>query len=157
MFIPLLGYTAGILYLALKAVHSYKRILILRQEFMQVKTSPLNELERLGEQEVQQILQQQQNHYDHESGGVVGNGGNTTTTATAATTSGGNSMNDGMCSICHDTLTNPIRIASCQHIFCSECIDEWLERESTCPLCRGPVNHPGKVRFRTTDLLPMMY
>ena len=28
----------------------------------------------------------------------------------------------------------------CGHMFCEGCIDEWLRREHTCPLCRAPID-----------------
>ena len=39
------------------------------------------------------------------------------------------------CSICQDTMSQPLKLR-CKHIFCEECIGEWLERDITCPLCR---------------------
>ena len=32
---------------------------------------------------------------------------------------------------------------SCGHIFCQGCLEEWLRRESTCPLCRASVADAG--------------
>lgn len=46
---------------------------------------------------------------------------------------------DETCSICHDELNKAV-ILSCKHIFCEECVCEWLERERTCPLCRAVVS-----------------
>jgi len=46
---------------------------------------------------------------------------------------------DTTCSICHDDVSNPV-ILSCKHIFCEDCVCEWLERERTCPLCRAVVS-----------------
>jgi hypothetical protein len=37
---------------------------------------------------------------------------------------------DNVCTICHDTLMNPIRLR-CGHIFCEDCVYEWLQREQT--------------------------
>jgi predicted amidophosphoribosyltransferase len=28
----------------------------------------------------------------------------------------------------------------CGHMFCDGCIEEWLRREHTCPLCRAPIS-----------------
>jgi len=149
-----LGYSAGLFYLALKTLHSYKCVATVRIDIMQLRNPPLNELEKLGEQEVQQLLSQhRQQYYEHDHGR---GGGDTTTTTTTITAAAANTATT-MCPICHDTLSSPVKIASCSHVFCSECIDEWLERESTCPLCRGPVNHPGKIRFQPANLLPVMY
>jgi len=51
----------------------------------------------------------------------------------------GEVASDETCSICHDELSKPV-ILSCKHIFCEECVCEWLERERTCPLCRAVVS-----------------
>ena len=48
------------------------------------------------------------------------------------------------CSICQDTMTMPLKLR-CRHIFCEECIGEWLDRDTTCPLCRAVVK-PEVVR-----------
>jgi len=42
-----------------------------------------------------------------------------------------------VCPICHDPPTTPIRL-HCSHIFCEECVAEWLQRERTCPLSVNP-------------------
>lgn len=41
------------------------------------------------------------------------------------------------CSICLGDFTSneSIRILSCNHVFNTECIDEWLSKKRTCPLC----------------------
>lgn len=44
-----------------------------------------------------------------------------------------------MCSICQDTLKSPLKLRPCRHIFCEDCISEWLDRDTTCPLCRTVV------------------
>ena len=46
------------------------------------------------------------------------------------------------CSICQDELSAPQKL-SCGHLFCSQCIGEWLDREATCPMCRAVVRRPG--------------
>jgi hypothetical protein len=35
---------------------------------------------------------------------------------------------------------------ACSHIFCEECISEWLTRDkaATCPMCRAQIQPPGK-------------
>ncbi|KAK5970618.1 Zinc finger C3HC4 type [Trichostrongylus colubriformis] len=43
-----------------------------------------------------------------------------------------------MCSVCHENFSSPIKL-SCSHIFCTSCIDRWLECENTCPICRAVV------------------
>ena len=49
------------------------------------------------------------------------------------------------CCICHAGLEGPVRL-SCSHVFCEECISEWLDRDSTCPLCRKTVKPACSVR-----------
>ncbi|TRY97167.1 hypothetical protein DNTS_020329 [Danionella cerebrum] len=40
-----------------------------------------------------------------------------------------------VCPICQADFKQP-RVLVCQHIFCEECIAQWLNQERTCPLCR---------------------
>ena len=45
------------------------------------------------------------------------------------------------CCICMD---RPIeRVLTCFHAYCDSCIDEWKEKEDTCPLCRQKENGKG--------------
>nr|CDS30441.2 expressed protein [Hymenolepis microstoma] len=41
------------------------------------------------------------------------------------------------CPICYQRLNEP-RTLPCDHIFCKNCITDWLEREQKCPLCLRP-------------------
>ncbi|KAI3788499.1 hypothetical protein L2E82_01267 [Cichorium intybus] len=43
-----------------------------------------------------------------------------------------------VCAICQEKMHAPLMLR-CKHIFCEECVSEWLERERTCPLCRAVV------------------
>lgn len=41
------------------------------------------------------------------------------------------------CSICLDNLSkSEEKVLSCSHTFHSQCVDEWLEYQSSCPVCR---------------------
>ncbi|XP_054163575.1 E3 ubiquitin-protein ligase NRDP1-like [Oppia nitens] len=40
-----------------------------------------------------------------------------------------------MCSICNDVLCEPL-VTECDHLFCRECITEWLSVNRTCPIDR---------------------
>jgi hypothetical protein len=44
-----------------------------------------------------------------------------------------------MCSICLTDVTLDKKALSCNHIYHKKCIDKWLERKSTCPVCRKEV------------------
>ena len=45
-------------------------------------------------------------------------------------------MNKTTCSICFDEPTRPT-VTPCGHIFCYECINDWLQRQSSCPICKS--------------------
>lgn len=51
---------------------------------------------------------------------------------------------DPDCSICQERLSNPV-VLGCGHIFDEECVGEWLDRERTCPICRGRVATAGRL------------
>ena len=42
------------------------------------------------------------------------------------------------CSVCLDELNGDkiIKFLKCEHVFHSECVDSWLSRSASCPLCR---------------------
>ncbi len=40
------------------------------------------------------------------------------------------------CSICDDIFRNPIRLKSCGHTYCLNCILQWSRHNLNCPLCR---------------------
>jgi len=39
------------------------------------------------------------------------------------------------CSICWENKSNMVQ-TNCNHIFCKNCIDSWLEEKNNCPVCR---------------------
>ena len=45
------------------------------------------------------------------------------------------------CSVCHDgfTVGQVARQLPCGHLFCPDCIEEWLKLHRSCPLCRREV------------------
>ncbi len=45
---------------------------------------------------------------------------------------------DAECPICRDRGPGWHRTA-CDHIFHTECIESWIRRNRTCPICRGPL------------------
>ncbi|KAJ7741060.1 hypothetical protein B0H16DRAFT_1728700 [Mycena metata] len=47
-----------------------------------------------------------------------------------------------ICSICLDTVYKPV-IPLCMHVFCFDCLLEWLRQGNpVCPCCRAPVREP---------------
>ncbi|CAG2178327.1 unnamed protein product [Oppiella nova] len=44
------------------------------------------------------------------------------------------------CSICQDILRNPVVAPCCLQMFCEQCINEWLNTETTCPHDRKVLN-----------------
>ena len=55
-----------------------------------------------------------------------------------------------ICSICKGVLENPLE-TSCQHLFCGECIHQWLLRCKSCPQCRK-----GIVKANLRQVLPAL-
>ena len=45
---------------------------------------------------------------------------------------------ENKCPICLDELVD-VKVTSCQHRFCSQCIDLWMENHRSCPCCRQEV------------------
>ena len=46
------------------------------------------------------------------------------------------------CTICFNELLDETCITECNHRFCKECLDKWLDsNKSTCPLCRDNINY----------------
>lgn len=43
--------------------------------------------------------------------------------------------NEFICSICTPVVENPMQ-STCEHVFCSQCINVWLEQAKTCPVGR---------------------
>ncbi len=65
------------------------------------------------------------------------------------------------CCICHEIVRKPAIVLECSHIFCEDCLQEWLDRESTCPLCRRRTwsKTPIPISYRDghTSLLPFFW
>ncbi|KAL8484688.1 hypothetical protein ACS0TY_027108 [Phlomoides rotata] len=50
-----------------------------------------------------------------------------------------------LCCVClgeFEVKEELVQVAACKHIFHIHCIRHWLQNNSTCPLCRAPVNLP---------------
>lgn len=69
----------------------------------------------------------------------------------------GSSGGGAMCPICHDEPSTPVRLG-CSHVFCEDCIAEWLQRERTCPICRSLVRTAPQVSSDgSTSVLPVIF
>ncbi|XP_012287403.1 E3 ubiquitin-protein ligase NRDP1 isoform X2 [Orussus abietinus] len=44
-----------------------------------------------------------------------------------------------LCPICSGVLEDPVQASACEHAFCRVCINEWINRQPTCPLDRTPI------------------
>ncbi|KAG1942481.1 E3 ubiquitin-protein ligase CIP8 [Pimephales promelas] len=63
---------------------------------------------------------------------------------------------DSLCLICHDNLRKGgggIRELHCSHSFHSECIEEWLWSNQTCPTCQKHVAMPEPLYWRSTRVI----
>ena len=40
------------------------------------------------------------------------------------------------CCICMESMSNNVRRTSCNHEFCSQCIETWFGQNTTCPVCK---------------------
>jgi E3 ubiquitin-protein ligase NRDP1 len=49
----------------------------------------------------------------------------------------GDVENDVICPICREVLEDPLQVPECEHAFCKDCIQEWLTRQTWCPIDRG--------------------
>jgi 3-dehydroquinate dehydratase len=43
------------------------------------------------------------------------------------------------CVICYSNKTN--NILNCNHKFCSDCINKWIEHNNSCPMCRSSIKN----------------
>ena len=51
------------------------------------------------------------------------------------------------CSICLDEFKDEKKVSktSCNHFYCSDCIDDWIKNNNSCPLCRETVEKKGLI------------
>jgi hypothetical protein len=62
----------------------------------------------------------------------------------------------GSCSICQDDFKDGERaraITKCQHHFHISCIDKWLAKKGSCPLCRTPIINISKIQEIYTNIM----
>lgn len=43
------------------------------------------------------------------------------------------------CPICYDTISSGKRVLKCGHAFHKTCVDSWIDRKGTCPMCRTQI------------------
>jgi hypothetical protein len=67
---------------------------------------------------------------------------------------------DISCCICMsdaDEMNDPVRVTTCQHVFCRECISTWLAEKAACPVCKKSTvwytgnQPPGRMRVKIID------
>lgn len=46
------------------------------------------------------------------------------------------------CTICRTDMKNALA-QHCGHVFCSDCIKDWLEKKDTCPICSALLRLPN--------------
>lgn len=67
---------------------------------------------------------------------------------------------EACCPICQEPASSAVKL-ECSHVFCEDCITEWLERDKdkTCPMCRASVTGAGLKSFGDgrSSLLPQLF
>lgn len=64
-----------------------------------------------------------------------------------------------ICKICRQNLSTTTTeekicsLLSCTHLFHQDCLEQWLQRNPTCPMCLGKVERPVK-RIQNSSLFP---
>jgi hypothetical protein len=57
------------------------------------------------------------------------------------------------CSICLRPFESPVSVNGCEHSFCEQCINSWLDHERTCSICRQEIpsssTTPGYSKINT--------
>jgi hypothetical protein len=53
------------------------------------------------------------------------------------------------CSICLETLTDPVTTMDCMHTFCKHCLSAALSRRKECPLCKHQLINMNHTRTNT--------
>ena len=51
------------------------------------------------------------------------------------------------CPIClNEEYDDPVKLV-CGHVFCRNCVKQWLNNQCSCPLCRARIAEPKKIDF----------
>ena len=48
------------------------------------------------------------------------------------------------CVVCQEVFHDPTRVEPCGHVFCAECIKQWMRKNKSCPTCRTRVKRSAK-------------
>lgn len=48
-------------------------------------------------------------------------------------------LDDFKCSICLEVLKKPVMVRECEHVYCHKCFDDWLQKDTSCPQDRVPI------------------
>lgn len=86
-------------------------------------------------------------------------GATATNAATDLELGGVDGVDAGCCPVCHEALSDAVRL-ECSHVYCADCICEWLERHRTCPMCRAEVAEAVGAAGHTdgiSSLLPVLF
>lgn len=74
-------------------------------------------------------------------------------------------LNEKTCAICYDNIHNPMMLP-CTHVFCGQCIVQWMKNGHVCPECRQPacpqgliaiVNQKGSGEGPSAPTIPQFY
>ncbi len=49
------------------------------------------------------------------------------------------SIEDFLCPICQDVVECPVQVSNCEHIFCTDCITQWIANQPNCPVDKLPI------------------
>lgn len=62
------------------------------------------------------------------------------------------------CSVCFDDSVPEKRAirTACGHVFCKKCLNRWLRKNHTCPLCRFELREPDDIDLPTDEDLEIM-
>ena len=54
------------------------------------------------------------------------------------------SLTTNSCAICMDNVKNPVML-ECTHLYCGNCIFQWVKNNKNCPYCRTPITRYDKL------------
>jgi len=52
-----------------------------------------------------------------------------------------------MCAICQNLVLDATTVCNDEHVFCSSCLQVWLDTKNECPTCRKPALDPHRLRI----------